>query len=207
MNKTLLLAGVAAVLCASQANAVEIKQYVSGKLTYSDVSADVKYSDISSSSESKEEASDNVLGGSFAYGIKLGALRTELELNLKGTAEKKYADEYETWKNSLENNSIMLNTYYDIDTGTKLTPYVGAGMGLARLKSKIDLEDAHYSKSKTSFAWQIGAGFSYAVTNDVSLDAGYRYTDSGDISGQSEDEKIKFDSSSHEFLLGARYMF
>ena len=38
MNKTLLLAGVAACLFAANANAVELKQYVSGKLTYSDMS-------------------------------------------------------------------------------------------------------------------------------------------------------------------------
>lgn len=41
MNKTLLLAGVAACLFAANANAVELNQYVSGKLTYSDASHDV----------------------------------------------------------------------------------------------------------------------------------------------------------------------
>ena len=65
----------------------------------------------------------------------------------------------------------MLNAYYDIDTGTKFTPYVGAGIGMARLKAKID-DETDFSKSKTTFAWQVGAGISYAMTENVSLDAG-----------------------------------
>ena len=204
MNKTLLLAGVAACLFAANANAVELKQYVSGKLTYSDMSNDVKFTSVDGSG--KEKASDNVLGGSFAYGIKTGAVRTELELNIRDKAEKTYDGGEGSWKNSLENNSVMLNAYYDIDTGTKFTPYVGAGIGMARLKAKID-DEQDFSKSKTTFAWQVGAGVSYAMTENVSLDAGYRYTDSGDVTVKGDEGKAKFESTSHEFLLGARYAF
>lgn len=89
MNKTLLLAGVAACLFAANANAVELNQYVSGKLTYSDASHDVKW-DSEDSEAGKQKFSDNVLGGSFAYGVKTGAVRTELELNIKQDAEKKF---------------------------------------------------------------------------------------------------------------------
>lgn len=32
--------------------------------------------------------------------------------------------------------SAMLNVYYDIETGTKFTPYIGAGLGYARVESK-----------------------------------------------------------------------
>lgn len=88
MNKMLLLAGVAAVLVASNANAVEFNQYVSGKLTYSDASHDVKW-DNEDGEAGKQKFSDNVWGGSFAYGVKTGAVRTELELNIKQDAEKK----------------------------------------------------------------------------------------------------------------------
>lgn len=205
MNKTLLLAGVAACLFAANANAVELKQYVSGKLTYSDMSNDVKYTEEDGGA--KEKADDNVLGGSFAYGIKAGAVRTELELNIHEDAEKKYTEDGDSWKNSLENNSIMLNAYYDIDTGTKFTPYVGAGIGMARLKGKVTDTDESISKSKTNFAWQVGAGVSYAMTDNLSLDAGYRYMDSGDVTIKEDWGKVKFDSTSHEFLLGARYAF
>ena len=57
----------------------------------------------------------------MAYGVKTGAVRTELELNIKQDAEKKLTDEFGSTKLSMENNSVMLNAYYDIDTGTKFT--------------------------------------------------------------------------------------
>lgn len=66
-------------------------------------------------------------------------------------------------------------------------------------------------------AWQIGAGVSYAMTENLLFDAGYRYTDYGNIkdSGQFNVEPLKkpfyvsskYDVTSHEFLLGLRYKF
>ena len=205
MNKTLLLAGVAACLFAANANAIELKQYMSAKLTYSDMSNDVNVS--SDNFSFKSDADDKVWGGSIAYGIKAGAVRTELELNMHDKAEK-YQDEND-WTASLENNSIMLNAYYDIDTGTKFTPYVGAGIGMAHLKAKVDFMDGDVpGKSKTTFAWQAGAGVSYAMTDNLALDLGYRYNDYGDVTPEIEEGvNAKFDSTSHEFLFGVRYTF
>ncbi len=209
MNKTLLLAGIAACLFASNANAIELKQYVSGKLTYSDASHDIKW--VSEDEAGTDKFSDNVFGGSLAYGVKTGAVRTELELNIKQDAEKTYHDEDGSTKMSMENNSIMLNVYYDIDTGTKFTPYVGAGIGASRLKASLkynDLDGAfNGSKSKTNFAWQIGAGVSYAMTDNLALDAGYRYTDAGEVKWYNNDSNNEWEAKSHEFLLGARYSF
>ena len=192
MNKTLLLAGVAACLFAANANAVELNQYVSGKLTYSDASHDVKW-DNEDGEAGKQKFSDNVLGGSFAYGVKTGAVRTELELNIKQDAEKKVSDEFGTTKVKMENNSVMLNAYY--------------GIGMARLKGSIKGDDANASKSKTTFAWQVGAGVSYAMTDNLALDAGYRYTDADEVNVKNDGSNNKFEAKSHEFLLGARYSF
>lgn len=36
---------------------------------------------------------------------------------------------------SVRNQNVMLNAYYDFNTGTKFTPYVGGGIGLAHLKA------------------------------------------------------------------------
>ena len=205
MNKTLLLAGVAACLFAANANAIELKQYMSAKLTYSDMSNDVNVSTDGYSF--KSDVDDRVWGGSIAYGVKAGAVRTELELNMHDKAEK-YQDEND-WTASLENNSIMLNAYYDIDTGTKFTPYVGAGIGMAHLKAKVDFMDGDDvpGKSKTTFAWQAGAGVSYAMTDNLALDLGYRYNDYGDVTVDVYGIKTEFDSTSHEFLFGVRYTF
>ena len=204
MNKILLMAGVATVLFATNANALDFQQYVSVKGTYNDMSNKVKWVDPGDEKEptGKNKLNDEVFGASFAYGVKTGPVRTELELNWHDDAEKKDDGD----KIKIENNSIMLNAYYDIDTGTKFTPYVGAGLGMARLKIK-EKSDENWSKSSNEFAWQLGAGVSYAATDNVSVDLGYRYVDNGSFSWSDEDERYKFSSHSNEFYLGVRYAF
>ncbi len=206
MNKTLLLAGVAACFFAANANAFDFQQYVSVKGTYNDMSNEVKWVEPENEDEptGKVNLDDEVFGASFAYGIKTGPVRTELELNWHDDAEKKDDGD----KIKVQNNSIMLNAYYDIDTGTKFTPYVGAGLGMAHLKLK---SDDGFKKSSNEFAWQLGAGVSYAATDNVSVDLGYRYVDNGSFSWNETDEdgssRNKFSSDSNEFYLGVRYAF
>ena len=200
MNKTLLFVGASALLLSSNANAFDTQQYVSAKLTYSDATHDIGYRDFEETDKLK--FGDEVLGGSFAYGIKNGALRTEIELNLKDDAK----EGYEGGTSTMENNSVMLNAYYDINTGTRLTPYIGGGVGVAYNKAGIKSE-SEFSKSKTNFAWQLGGGLSYALTANVDIDAGYRYSDTGNVKMRDGDSVIKYESESHEFLLGIRYTF
>ena len=201
MNKTLLLAGVAACFFAANANALDFHQYVSVKGTYNDMSNEAKWVDPEDEEEptGKVKLDDEVFGASFAYGVKTGPVRTELELNWHDDAESK--DDGDKFK--VENNSIMLNAYYDIETGTKFTPYVGAGLGMARLK----LKGADVSESSNEFVWQLGLGVSYAATDNVSVDLGYRYVDNGSFSWTDGAERIKFSSDSNEFYLGVRYAF
>ena len=92
MNKTLLLAGVAATLLAANVNAAELNTYVSGKLRYADMSNDVN--DTSGSLD----VDDNVFGASVAIGSKVetqnGAVRVELEYNKNEDAEKHIREEH-----------------------------------------------------------------------------------------------------------------
>ena len=72
----------------------------------------------------------------------------------------------------------FLNAYYDIFTWGRLTPYVGAGIGFAHHSiNDITLPATVDEGSHTSFAWNAQAGVAVAVTHNLSLDFGYRYTD------------------------------
>ncbi len=74
--------------------------------------------------------------------------------------------------------ALMMNAYYDFEMGWPLTPYIGAGIGVARYKADgitgaglgftVDDED-------TKLAYQGIVGVSYAITDAVSLSADYRY--------------------------------
>ena len=202
MNKTLLLAGVAACLFSANANAFEATPYVSAKLRYLDMSTDVQELDL------KRDVDDKVWGGSFAAGVSTkvngGAVRAELEYNKNADAKKTHNLYGRRLVNmEIESQSLMINGYYDIDTGSKLTPYVGAGIGYAKIKGKLSALGESYSADDNNFAWQVGAGVGYALNDKVSLDAGYRYVDYGDFT----EEGLKWESSAHELYVGARYAF
>ena len=103
-----------------------------------------------------------------------------LELTNTPTGKTKTAGEFSAL-------TLMLNAYYDVDLGSNLMPYLGGGLGMARLSSgrklgegaasgRILVDDDDYV-----FAYQVGAGLGYRISNGliggngltVSLD--YRY--------------------------------
>ena len=79
---------------------------------------------------------------------------------------------------NLSTFAIMANSWYDFDIGAKATPYVGGGVGWARMHADFAQTGDETSSSATDqsgFAWQLGAGFNYTVSADVNLGLGYRY--------------------------------
>ncbi|MER9960313.1 outer membrane beta-barrel protein [Mesorhizobium sp. M0045] len=97
--------------------------------------------------------------------------------------------------------SIMANGYVDLGTYVGITPYLGGGLGLAYNKyyrsigardckevpanpsgtggficdDPAGYEGATDSQAKFNLAYSIGAGLSYRVTKNVSVDLGYEY--------------------------------
>ncbi len=82
---------------------------------------------------------------------------------------------------------LLANVYYDIGTWKDFTPYLGAGLGVAQVQwDSLKLSGrcdgpcpAASGDSHWRFAWQVGAGVSYAVSRKISLDADYRLLDLG----------------------------
>lgn len=206
MKKTLLLAGVATVLFTMNANAVDLNPYIGAKLRYIEMSSDVKLGDTFA-------VDDNIMGGSLAIGtsfkVNKGTVRTELEYNKNQSNEKTYAmriagvSNYFNGKFEIETQSVMLNAYYDFETESKLRPYIGAGLGFAKNKGSLTAAFMTGSIDNSAFAWQVGAGTGYKLTDNITVDAGYRYVDYGDISGYGVD----VETSAHELYIGARYAF
>ncbi|MAA98141.1 MAG: agglutinin [Stappia sp.] len=118
--------------------------------------------------------------------------------------------------------TMLVNGYIDIGTWAGFTPYVGAGIGVSRV-STSDIKFANpdgtsgrYPGDSTyNFSWALMAGGSYAMNQNWSLDAGYRYLNIGDAYSKSfstgvgnPSRKIKYeDLQAHEFRVGMRYTF
>jgi len=67
--------------------------------------------------------------------------------------------------------SYMVNGYYDIKTGSAVTPYIGAGLGMIN----GEMNDNGYKKDDTVLGYQIIAGVGFNVNKNVAIDISYRF--------------------------------
>jgi len=166
-----------------------------------------------------------VFGGALAVGYNFAPkfnvpVRTEIEFALRSNSSntKDGSDGGVGWNTKQTTNlsTLFFNAYFDINTGTPFTPYLGGGLGMAfnyfELKGKasdgVRYESISRSRHNTTFAWNVGTGVSYAFTEHVSADLGYRFISTGyreiKASGQKMYGSVPY---IHEFYLGARVTF
>jgi opacity protein-like surface antigen len=69
--------------------------------------------------------------------------------------------------------AAMANVWVDIPVGEKIEPYVGGGIGLVGIESD--------GEGKTAFAWQVGAGVAYNVSEKFAITADFRHRESNRI--------------------------
>lgn len=103
--------------------------------------------------------------------------------------------------------SVMFNALKDIPTGSKVTPYVGAGLGVARRTFKVDglLDD-----TDTGLAYQGIAGLSVDVGERTQLFADYRYFRTHDLEYSDDSSGVSlddWDDENHTIMLGLRFAF
>lgn len=173
--------------------------------------------------ESFKTPDQYVFGGAIGYNWAASfniPIRSELEYMYRGNMLKYGADngtagsEVSSKVTSIQ--TLFANFFYDINTGTAFTPYVGAGVGLAWIDTKYSSTAASFANwegdkktTATNFAWNVGAGLGYSVTDNFILDLGYRYVSFGSskaYGGAVYDQKFK-NLGAHEVLLGLRFEF
>ena len=103
--------------------------------------------------------------------------------------------------------SFLINGYYDFKNRSAFTPYVSAGLGFAQVEfNNLNISRLGFSGSNdkdTVFAYQIGIGVGYAVTEKVTIDVKYRYFGTED----SEYDTTEAEFASNNFLFGVRVNF
>ncbi|MDO9583356.1 MAG: porin family protein [Desulfomicrobium sp.] len=241
MKKVCVLLLFVAFVCTSTfAIAGQTGVYIAPKFIYSYQridNAELKGSITGIGSESFGLSSDkdSSFGGALAIGYNFQPnydvpIRTEIEYAMRSESEGKYSDAYYdgpvlvklSGSMKFDVQSVFLNLYYDIDTGTKFTPYIGGGLGVAIIDTKGNLKvtedgvtefDNSASNSETNFAFNLAAGVGYDVSDNFTLDLGYRYADFGegetgnviDVSNVSLKGEARI--VAHEVLFGLRYEF
>lgn len=221
----LLFAGLVCLFFAADASA-EVLPYMSLK------AADTKVKNDAFSYDSALGAKWAV--GASVYENKIGSLRTELEYGSTSASYYFYSGkdagnqhDNEDRASKLDSDSFLFNMYFDIHTGTVFTPYVGAGIGVTNASMDYNFKSGRYSipESRVSdwkLSWNVGAGVGVAVTKNLTLDLGYRYSDLGRFAGRAglykddytagstwrtAEDRMEYDLTAHEVTLGVRYTF
>ena len=105
--------------------------------------------------------------------------------------------------------SGMLNVLYDFRTGTPLTPYVGAGIGAARVS--LDARPIGASRiddSDTAFAYQGIAGVGYRLNDATQAFLDYRYFAASGLGfSTAAGTAVDADYKNHTLMVGLRYSF
>jgi outer membrane protein OmpA-like peptidoglycan-associated protein len=102
----------------------------------------------------------------------------------------------------------MLNGYIDFNRGGKWQPYIGAGVGYA----KVELEDSGSSLDDSGVAYQGMAGVGIVLGPRTTLDIGYKYfrvndLSLGEITLGDNDYDLEFDYVQQAATIGLRWQF
>lgn len=171
---------------------------------------------------------------SAVFGLAVGyyisdAFRVEAEARFrKQETEDGYLNGLDTRSNETFNmdgevgtTTIMANLIYDFDNTTNFTPYVKGGLGVAYsdVSADMDLQPQFTNfginrwqfpdNDETNFAWSIGAGVDYNLTDNLLIGLEYQYIDMDEIASGVDinGDSVNFDLSSHEITVGITYLF
>ncbi|MEL6225414.1 MAG: outer membrane beta-barrel protein [Pseudomonadota bacterium] len=188
-----------------------------------------------------ETLTETGIDGSYALGFGIGhyftsAIRGDFtyerrfETDVEGNLAHPGATLTGVRRFGLESDVFLWNLYYDFDTRTRFTPYLGVGLGFVRNETTRGVVDdcgcvtgVIAGKETYDVAAALMAGASLKLFRGFHLDAGYRFlylgeAETGAISiteraGQPagtvevSDDPIVEEIHAHEFRIGLRYDF
>jgi opacity protein-like surface antigen len=123
----------------------------------------------------------------------------------------------------VSSQTALVNAYADLGTFGPVTPYVGAGLGVARLTAssysstpvpaaallgEATVIPTLTGTTKWTLAWAAMAGVTVDVTPQTKIDLGYRYLHMGALRfADTAGGAYRTTVAAHELRLGLRYMF
>ncbi|MBL0226050.1 MAG: porin family protein [Geobacteraceae bacterium] len=153
-----------------------------------------------------------IIGWDLGPGSPVGQGRLELEYSHRGNKvnKVKFSNGGFAGEGDLTADSLLLNAYALSRDRSLWSPYVGVGLGAARIQaSGLKVNGFPIAEgTSTVFAYQVGLGVDFAVSENVALDIGYRFF--GTVRPtftESNGQSLKMDYFSNSVLLGVRIGF
>ena len=136
-------------------------------------------------------------GFGAALGYDFGPARLEIEASDRNSnTDEVTVDDIEVdGDQDLKIQTLMINGFADFQTGGNLTPYLGAGIGCARVE--VDNED------DTVLAGQVAAGVLIAVSPTLAIDLGYRFMMTDDPKLDGAEVEVR----QHTVSIGLQFRF
>ena len=112
--------------------------------------------------------------------------------------------------------TVLANGYFDLGTWYRVTPYVGAGVGGAMVRTSNytstvspPFTTTGATNSQWNLAWAAMAGIAVAISPNMMIDAGYRYLSLGDAKSVSDPNGAMTlkNITAHEVRVGVRWNF
>lgn len=103
--------------------------------------------------------------------------------------------------------TIMINAYADLGEFSGFTPYVGAGIGYARLETADQTGTVVNGGVSSNFAWAVmlGTAIDVGMGDATRADLGYRFINLGEF--EQESSTTYDDLMVHELRAGLRHSF
>ena len=99
---------------------------------------------------------------------------------------------------------FMANAYFDYQTNTNFTPYLGVGIGF--VKAHINQPGDH--SHEHAYAYQLKTGVGYQFNSSLDFILGYRYIGTDDGHFDVRDGELEVESQEiHNIEVGIRYRF
>ena len=156
------------------------------------------------------------VGGTGGYDF--GFLRLEGELSYRNAKLDTVTENGAPFRNvdgDLGVFATMFNVFLDLHNPSRVTPYLGGGIGFANLhlndttgrSTSGNFIRLYDDSNDTVFAYQVGAGMDVAINSRYSLDIGYRYfiTEKAKLDGDFITSNLRFES--HNAMVGFKVKF
>ncbi len=205
MKKTILTVAALAVLTVPMsAMAVDNSFYIKANVGIGMV-MDSDIDNMPNNAGTAKVTYDSGWLGSAAVGFDfVGPMRTDVEYiwQKNDVDTLLYKNQYGNFtEGDFKTQTVMMNGYYDIKTGSPWTPYIGGGIGWAKLD--LNTPGLPTSDYDDAIAYQVIGGVAYDVTSQFSIDAQYRFMGTGDATIDGAD----YNMTSNNVMLGFGYSF
>lgn len=229
MNMKTIVLTAALIFTASSAMA-ENNWYMSADLGLQVPDGGASHAGTNAANTPSYDFDEGVVGG-LAVGYYISdAFRVEAEARFRnqetedGNLSGLNSRSSETFNlgGEVDTTTIMANLIYEFDNTSNFTPYIKGGLGIAYSDASADLDIQptfsamglsnrweYPDNDETNFAWSIGVGIDYNLTENILVGLEYQYLDMDEISTGVDinGDRIDYDLSSHEITVGITYLF